>query len=239
MLKNKYQKIKIFLLFFLLLAPSLTLADVIINEIAWMGDVNSYSNEWIELLNNNKYNIDLSGWKIESESKNFLVKLEGEIPAGGYFLLERTDDETVKNISANQIYSGSLKNTGDILFLKNSSGEIIDKIDCANNWIAGDNISKRTMERKNNKWQTSKIIGGTPKAKNSEGFQEPLSVKKTSDLKSDNYSKDYQARFDLELLNLEKPRIYNQTKLSLIIFIILILLLGLILLIKKIKKKSN
>jgi len=231
----------IFLLFFsiLFLTPFVIKAEVVINEIAWMGDKNSYSNEWIELLNNNNYDIDLSNWKIESESKNFLIELEGKIPAGGYFLLERTDDETVKNISANQIYSGSLKNTGDILFLKNSFEEIVDKIDCADNWSAGDNTSKRTMERKNNKWQTSAQPNGTPKAKNSNGFQEISQTKKNSASKSNNYSEDYQVISDLELLNLKKPKTYNQAKLSLIIFIILILLLSFILLIKKIKKKSS
>jgi hypothetical protein len=44
--------------------------------------------------------------------------LSDSIPGGGHFLLERTDDTTVPDVSADQTYSGGLGNDGEDLFLR-------------------------------------------------------------------------------------------------------------------------
>jgi len=98
--------------------------------------------------------------------------------AKGFFLLERTNDETVSNIKADLIYKGGLNNKGEHLKLINSQGKVVDEIDFSSGWFFGDNKTKRTMERINfsksgddsKNWQTSKNPGGTPKSKNSPGF---------------------------------------------------------------------
>ncbi|WP_239672260.1 phospholipase D-like domain-containing protein [Mangrovibacillus cuniculi] len=120
--------------------------DVVINEIAWMGTTASYADEWVELHNTSSSAVDLSGWTLASQDGSLSVQLSGTIPAGGYYLLERTDDTTIPDKQANLIYSGSLDNTGEILSLKDASGTIIDSVDA---WHAGDNTSKATMERVN------------------------------------------------------------------------------------------
>jgi len=135
------------LLFFPFQASSLENLSVVINEIAWMGTEESHSNEWMELYNNTSNNISIEGWKITT--KSIEIPLSGEIPAKGFFLLERTDDETVPGKKADLIYTGALNNKGEYLILVNSDGEILDEIDCSFGWFAGDNKTKQAMRRRN------------------------------------------------------------------------------------------
>ena len=62
--------------------------------------------------------LEVSGNKIPKTSikgLNINISLEGTISAHGFFLLERTDDATVANIDADQIYAGGLNNNGENL----------------------------------------------------------------------------------------------------------------------------
>jgi len=139
-------------------------ADVLINEIAWMGTESSYADEWLELYNNTESSINLDGWILRE------IDLTGTITSRGFYLLERTDDNTLPNIPANQVYAGALNNNGEILELYDSLGNLIDSANCQSGWLAGDNSTKQTMERKDDQdWQTSQHPGGTPKAENSQG----------------------------------------------------------------------
>jgi len=168
-----------------------SIGDVIINEIAWMGTTCSYNDEWIELYNNTNGFIDLTGWTLRAADETPDISLTGIIPPKGYFLLERTDDETVKDIKADQIYTGALENTGEDLQLRDTSNNLIDSLPCetSGGWFAGEKVEAYTytMERidpnspatlKDN-WQTNNgvdrngidaggnPINGTPKAENS------------------------------------------------------------------------
>jgi len=153
--------------------------DVIINEIAWMGTSASANDEWIELYNNTAAPIDISDWTLKAEDGSPTITLKGTIPALGYFLLERTDDETVPNIKADQIYTGALENIGEKLELRDNNNFLVDLVDCSSGWFSGDNTTKQTMERKNPKaegnlasnWQSSQNAGGTPRALNSSSQQ--------------------------------------------------------------------
>jgi len=155
--------------------------DVVINEIAWMGATSSYNDEWIELYNNSPEEISLKGWILRSEDGSPEIILEGVIPASGFFVLERTSDATLPDIKANLLYKGALNNGGESLILTDKEGKIIDAVSCAKGWFAGDNPTKRTMERKNPdnsgsskaNWQTSQFSGGTPGALNSQPAPEP------------------------------------------------------------------
>ena len=93
--------------------------NVVINEIAWMGTNASYSDEWIELYNNSDYAIDIKNWKLEANDKSPEIFLKGQIPAKGFFLLERTNDETLPDIKADLIYKGNLSNKGEYLKIIN------------------------------------------------------------------------------------------------------------------------
>ena len=146
---------------------------VIINEIAWIGTTESANNEWLELKNTTEAEVDLTGWVLRATDGSPVINLVGKISAGGYFLLERTDDGTLSAVTADQIYVGSLSNTGEDLELVDASGAVVDGVDATgeNGWLAGDNITKATMERKVDlSWQTSAEAGGTPRAINSTGL---------------------------------------------------------------------
>ncbi len=143
-------------------------SDVVFNEICWMGDEDSSSNEWIELKNNTSKDIDLMDWIIEAEDGSPIIDLEGTIPKGGIFLLERTDDNS-SPVTADLFYTGALGNSGENLKLKNAEGSIIDEANFSESWGSGDNITKQTMELINNDWQTSLESGGTPGQENSSG----------------------------------------------------------------------
>ena len=165
--------------------------NVVINEIAWMGTNISANDEWIELYNNVNSDIDLNNWKLIAQDKTPKIDLKGKIPAKGFFLLERTDNTTVPNISANIIYTGALNNNGEYLQLINNKGEVIDEINCLDAWLAGDNKTKQTMEKIGDNWQTSKNSGGTPNVLNSPGalpipapeVKESITPGKVSDVK--------------------------------------------------------
>lgn len=163
-------------------ANGLKTRAVVINEIAWMGGKASSSDEWIELYNNTWQAIDLKGWALYEAGGEVLIEpLTGVIEAKNYYLLERTNDETVPGIPASQEPSGwggyGLKNTGEYLILEDKAGQAIDEINAQGGWFAGDNETKQTMERKNpllpgnqpESWQSSQLPGGTPKTKNSPG----------------------------------------------------------------------
>lgn len=183
---------KIILLAFLLFLPVVcqaALGDVVINEIAWMGTTNSANDEWIELKNTTLAAIDLAGWKLQSEDKKIDVALKGSLEPGGFYLLERTDNNSVPNITADIIYKGALNNTGQHLLLYDASDAIMDQANFSLKWPAGDNTKKQTMEKIPGSWQTSALVNGTPRTENSIGKIASTPQAKEIALKNTNYSK--------------------------------------------------
>lgn len=126
-----------------LAGPALT-QSVVINEIAWMGTTGSTSDEWIELHNPSASAVDLTGWTLVATDGTPSITLSGTVAAHGYFLLERTDDTTVPEVTADQIYSGAMGNTGEVLELRDALSNLVDSVDA---WYAGDNTSKAAMSR--------------------------------------------------------------------------------------------
>lgn len=175
--------ITIFAIFLPLLCSSAQPLDIIINEIAWMGTSVSYNDEWVELYNQADSDINLSGWKLIAKDGIPEIMLNGEINAKSFFLLERTDDNSVANITADQVYTGALSNQGEFLQLIDNQANIIDEIDCPGNWPAGDNQTKQTMERTGSNWQTSQSPEGTPRAPNSKGAK-PESIQEAIEIRS-------------------------------------------------------
>jgi len=98
---------------------------VLINEVAWAGTAASASDEWIELYNRGRSEVDLRGWLL-TDQDDLNVRLSGTIKGGGYFLLERTDDQSIANISADLLYTGGMRDEGETLWLIDAAGEIVD-----------------------------------------------------------------------------------------------------------------
>ena len=145
---------------------------VIINEVAWMGGKSGATDEWIELKNTSSRAAYVSGWKILNGDGSLRVVLsEGVIIlSGDFYLLERTDDNSVEGEKADFIYKGVLANNNEALFLLTKDCVLADKIVAKESWPAGDVSFYKTMERDMNgiSWHTSSVEGGTPKKENSE-----------------------------------------------------------------------
>jgi len=174
------------------------LYDVVINEIAWAGSVDNANDEWIELYNNTKNPIDLSGWYIEDDITTVYQISSATIPPKGFFLIEK-NESAVLNLQSDLIASLSLANTGDSLVLKDSTGKIIDSVNSAGTmWASGSNTTKATMERINpetsgeesSNWNTATLtngsvaslsssILGTPKSTNSQTVSTGIEISLT------------------------------------------------------------
>lgn len=151
-----------------LFSANFVCASVVINEVAWMGTEVSHNDEWIELYNGSSEPVNLDGWVLKASDGTPEIPLAGTLlTSKGFYLLERTNDDSVPGIAADQIYTGALKNSGETLQLYDVESSLIDTVDCSSGWFAGDNMAKQTMERAETQWQTSQNSGGTPKAQNS------------------------------------------------------------------------
>lgn len=160
---------------------------VVINEVAWAGSSASAYDEWIELYNTTASAISLTGWKIVDDSGAQTYILSGTIPAGGYYLIERSANVT--SVAGDiQIAGISLANTGDTLELQNAAGTRVDIVNASGAvWFAGTTSGYYAMERINpggsgdlaSNWANNNgvtrngtnsgggAINGTPRAKNS------------------------------------------------------------------------
>jgi len=132
-----------------------------------MGTEKSSNDEWIELYNNSDSPVSVENWTLKSLTGTLKIILKGMIPSKGFYLLERSDDDTIPSIEADLIYTGALKNTGEIIELRNNLVNPVDSVDCSGGWLSGNNKTKQTMERIGPEgWQDSKDPGGTPKRAN-------------------------------------------------------------------------
>lgn len=153
---------------------------VLLSEIAWMGAPAesgqsagaASAHEWLELKNISKSNIDLAGWQIVERDGDLKIDLDGtnSLPAGGFYLIERSSDATVPTIAADSLFTGSLSNAGVWLKLFDASCELVDEMNALTGWPGGDNTTKKTLERAHDNigWQTSAVTGGTPRSENSD-----------------------------------------------------------------------
>ena len=158
---------------------------LVFNEVAWMGgasrgpssgtSTNSANDEWLELKNISAQTINVFGWQVMNQKQTIKISLENfNLNPQSILLLERTDDNSVAGVKADQIYTGAIANTEEALYLFNSGCVLQDKVQANPYWPSGDNSVKKTMERKADlTWQTSKEIGGTPRKENSEGEASP------------------------------------------------------------------
>ena len=154
---------RLLLLAFILIIPSVVNAAVIISEVAWMGSSASANHEWIELHNTGS-SVDVSGWTL-TDSMNLSIPLSGTIGAGDFAVLERSSDASAAG-SAFLTYTGAMVNTGATLKLTRSDGGIEDQVAGGTDWksIGGDNVTKETAQYTSGGWVTGV---GTPGQANS------------------------------------------------------------------------
>jgi len=122
-------------------------ANLVINEVAWSGTAGSTSDEWIELHNPTDVPIDLTGWTLvfgdavvhlDRVADATIEVRRSVIEPGGFYLLERTDDDTVSDMTADLIYKGALPNDGIEISLFDREGTLVDSVRCdEGGWPAG------------------------------------------------------------------------------------------------------
>lgn len=134
--------------------------------------------EWLELYNEQDSPVSLEGWSIElyrGQDVYFAIPLRGNIPGNGYVLAGASSRIPGTDVDYANL-GGKLVNEGMRVALKDGKGGVADDINAEEGWPAGENASKRTMERTENGWQTSALLGGTPKEKNSAGVEEAIAL---------------------------------------------------------------
>ncbi len=188
------------------LAQAQSVPRVAINELAWSGTASSSADEWIEIKNNTSTDIDLTGWTLswgDADDKVVIHFVAGQensntkevrgplLPARGFFLLERSDDDAVRDITADVIYTRALRNEGEVVELRDAGGTLVDTANKNGaEWPAGTtkdgNVQFASMERinsaladedfnwgsnngtlRNGRDKDGNLINGTPRAENS------------------------------------------------------------------------
>lgn|GEM_PF-1385405 len=143
----------------LLLVPLFGRAQILISEVAWMGTDESHTNEWIEIYNFSSSPTDLTGWTITSADGKISISLKCTLAPHGVAVLERTDENTLPDITALLTYTGELVNSGTTLTVKDPSGNISNEVDSGgDNWlnIGGTNTApKQTPQQTPSGWITA------------------------------------------------------------------------------------
>lgn len=182
----KFRTILGVVIFFVAL-PLQVEAMVIFSEIAWMGTTVDANNEWIEIYNFSSTPTDINGWTI-SNGGALNIELVGVMPPNGVFVLERTDDTSVPDVTASQIYTGALPNSGATLTIRDADGNVVgEPLVGGENWvnIGGDNESKYTAQfTRTGKWVTGPPTPGLPNVEEEE--PPPASDDENDDSDSEN-----------------------------------------------------
>jgi len=122
--------------------------SIIISEIAWAGTKASSDDEWIELYNPTNKAINITGWILRTSDNSPYITLSGTIGSKKYFLLEHSDDDTVFDVTADMIYSGSFSNIGEVVYLNDQNGYLVDSANKNGGyWPAGNYYTYASMER--------------------------------------------------------------------------------------------
>lgn len=139
------------------LSLDIWLRPIVINEIAWAGTGSSPTtskDEWLELYNPTPKTISLSGMTLNSPTnKSFHINLTGTIASHGYYIIERTDNNVITDITADltSAFGTGLSNDGEQLVITLGS-TTIDATPpagtCYGGWCAGLSSGQyHTMER--------------------------------------------------------------------------------------------
>ncbi len=102
---------------------------VVINEIHYHPDKNTEPVEFIELYNAGGGEVDLSGWRIQN-GVEFLFPQASRLPGGGFCVIAENAAafQSKFGFAPAGVFSGTLRNEGETLTLRNSRGDKIDEV---------------------------------------------------------------------------------------------------------------
>ena len=188
--------------------PQNNFGSVIINEIMYEPD--SANCEFIELFNNSQEPIELGGWQIEDEDGNtvYVSEISKTLPPNSYYVVSADSSifnnymylNNFENISIKNKSSLNLSNSGELIFLKDFRGKIIDSIDYKSNWqnttlantknVSLELINPKIERNNSDNWSSSvDKKGATPGKKNSI-FVEKLLTKSKINISPNPFSPD-------------------------------------------------
>jgi cysteine-rich repeat protein len=161
--------------------------NILINEIMYDVAGSDTDKEWVEIYNAGSEEVTIvagsgaNSWRFNDGSNHILTLVQGSlvIPSGGYAIIASNG---AKFVTDHPNYSGTVLNS--IMFLNNTSDTLklsadkgmtfFGEITYQNTW--GSNGNGKTLERQNNSWIESAVVGGTPGAANSMPVVESPSV---------------------------------------------------------------
>ncbi len=159
---------------------------IVINEVMIMPDCKTTESdcEWVELFNNENYQVELGGWTISDNSESITLP-DFTLLSKDYLIIAVTD-ENFQNFAGNLIIlnhkiGNGLANGGDRLILKNADG-VIDQISWGsdktilNPSISAGSIKGSSIERKPAGFDTDKASDFIIQAKPTPGAGIPKSV---------------------------------------------------------------
>ncbi len=156
---KKLIKVFSFLIFF---TPIFVLAQIEITEIMYDLEGSDSGREWIEIFNSGAEDIDLKNWRFVTGDTSHRINIENRkvlpaiVPSKSYAIFADNPDEFKKDnpIFSGTIFNGSfsLKNTSEILIIKNEDLEI-DRVEYSKEQGAsGDGNS---LQKINGEWKAS------------------------------------------------------------------------------------
>jgi hypothetical protein len=204
--------------------PSYSRNQLLINEIMYEPDIDN--NEFVEIFNNSNDSINIGGWRIEDEKKNFyrLSDTSIVIPPKNYFVLmadslvlnKYSNLKSYPHKSITNVSNLGLVNTGELVLLKDIRGNIIDSVFYSDKWHNRQisNTRNRSIERINpdiasnnsSNWSSSVSgNGATPGIVNSI-FADNTSRNKALTVEPNPFSPDNDGFEDFTIIN------YNLTQ---------------------------
>ncbi|MDD5086352.1 MAG: lamin tail domain-containing protein [Candidatus Nanoarchaeia archaeon] len=149
-----------------------TVNAVIINEIMYDPNGTDTGREWIELYNNNDFDVNISEWKLfESEVNHKLTAFQGSdiLNKKEYLIIADNPEQFLNDypgFGETIIESSfSLSNTGEIICIKDNTFQTINCVDYSSELLA--NGDGKTIEFSGTEWMESLVYYGTPGMENS------------------------------------------------------------------------
>lgn len=205
-------------------APSYSRNQIIINEIMYESDIDN--SEFIEFFNSSNDSVNIGGWRIEDEKRNFykLSDTSFIIPPGELFVLlaDSISLQKYSNLVTHQyktvlsVSNLGLVNSGELILLKDLRGNIIDSVFYSDSWHNKQITTTRnkSLERINpniashlsSNWSTSvHSNGATPGITNSI-FADNTQKSKIISIEPNPFSPDNDGYEDFTIIN------YNLTQ---------------------------
>ncbi len=142
------------LIILILIIPLFSKAEIIINEIMYNPEGTDKNNEWIELYNPTSASFDLENWKLfENQTNHKLNLVQGKsiLHPNDYLIITNSPDDFLTNYPgfSKTIFkaSFSLKNSGEVIAIKDENLKIIDRVSYDPSW--GGNGNGESLQRKN------------------------------------------------------------------------------------------